>query len=123
MEDDAAQRPYNVDLMVKIREQITKHPETHDQETWGHEEKCGTTHCIAGWAGALSGAELRWLTSDDDALLLRVAGLNPCLFARGALGLTDPEATRLFFEESEAKALVLLDEMISAGLMGLRVSL
>lgn len=122
MGDDAAQRPYNVDLMVKIREQITKHPETHDQETWGRKTECGTTHCIAGWTGALSGGELEWFTGDYAAILVLIDRRGPEYFAQKALGLTLPEADKLFYCGDNAKALVLLDEMISAGLMGLRVS-
>lgn len=125
MEDDAAQRPYNVDLMVKIREQITKHPETHDQEHWGRENVlCGTAHCIAGWAGALMDAVMTWTPYAAGWRELRyLGGQDPDDFAREALGLTDFEAGKLFYCGDNAKALVLLDEMIAAGLMGLRVSL
>lgn len=48
-------------LPARILEQIVAHPETHDQYTW--HSSCGTKHCVAGWATALSGALGAYLDS------------------------------------------------------------
>ncbi|AMS02635.1 hypothetical protein BJD55_gp131 [Gordonia phage Yvonnetastic] len=44
----------NIELAERILEQITEHPETHDQSHWGEVRECGTVCCIAGWAILLS---------------------------------------------------------------------
>lgn len=38
----------NTAMFRRIHDQITAHPETHDQGVF--EASCGTTRCIAGWA-------------------------------------------------------------------------
>ncbi|MGY1946636.1 hypothetical protein [Nocardia asiatica] len=38
---------HNIPLMRRVYEQITQHPETHDQTTWAL--------CVAGWAVRLDG--------------------------------------------------------------------
>lgn len=38
----------NTAMFRRIHDQITAHPETHDQGVF--ESRCGTTRCIAGWA-------------------------------------------------------------------------
>lgn len=52
-------RTINRDLFRKIHEQITNHPESHDQGSFeGVDYTCGTTRCVAGWAN--------WFTRDPD---------------------------------------------------------
>lgn len=46
-------------LRRAVHEQISIHPETHDQSNW--HSSCGTTHCVAGWAVVKSGALGRYL--------------------------------------------------------------
>lgn len=116
---------YNTDLMLAIREHIRANPEQHDQNNWGSRTACGTTHCIAGWAAALSGAVMSWEVWCDR---LRMTGVNGVLggtprYAAQALGLTRPEWEALFFECDNAKALDLLDRMIEAGKNSERVEL
>lgn len=113
---------YNVDLMLAIREQITTHPETHDQDSWGNKTAgCGTTHCIAGWAGALSRAQLDWSGADESWMKLdSIDGQDPEIFGEKALGLTRAEAGALFYAGEEG-ALALLDRMIEAGKNGERI--
>jgi hypothetical protein len=42
---------FNVELAEKVLDQITKHPETHDQRYYtGYDVDCGTSACVAGWA-------------------------------------------------------------------------
>lgn len=40
------------ELAVKVIDQVTKHPETHEQATWI--SGCGTIACLAGWTVALN---------------------------------------------------------------------
>jgi len=44
----------NIPLLRKVMEHITAHPEEYDQREYAVRTECGTTHCIAGWAVALS---------------------------------------------------------------------
>lgn len=43
----------NTHLFQKIYDQITQHPETHDQKQFEWTAECGTTRCVAGWAVAI----------------------------------------------------------------------
>jgi hypothetical protein len=117
---------YNVDLMLAVREQITSHPETHDQTMWGRKTECGTTYCIAGWAAVLSGAEPLWDIDIDDteeAATALHAGRGDKPYQRSirtiaeeALGISYQEAGRLFPGAlSRAEALANLDELIEKG--------
>lgn len=68
----------NRELFDKIADQIEQHPETYDQNHY----RCGTAHCVAGHAVAISGLEMsQW---DTEAA------------ARELLGLTDDEGDTLF---------------------------
>lgn len=103
----------NVDLMLAVRDQITMHPETHKQHSWGDKHPCGTTHCIAGWAAALSGADLTWTSSG--ALAAVGDSHHVQVYAENVLGLDVHEASDLFFEFSENRALAKLDALIEKG--------
>ncbi len=48
---------FNRELFQKIHDQITGHPETHNQDSW--ESLCGTTRCVAGWAVHFTNGENR----------------------------------------------------------------
>lgn len=62
---------FNVELAQRIHDQITQHPDQHDQGTWcslpgvdatdavGADNMCGTTACVAGWAMLFSGYKFR----------------------------------------------------------------
>lgn len=84
----------NKTLMNRIADMIEKYPENYDQGTWSNDEKicpitakgkpkCGTAHCIAGWAVALS---VKKPVIDDEAW-------NK---GRKFLGLNGAEADHLF---------------------------
>lgn len=51
----------NRELFNQIADLIEQHPEQYDQETYGdpilnvENERCGTAHCIGGFACAISG--------------------------------------------------------------------
>lgn len=106
----------NTDLLLEIREQITSHPGTHNQEEWGERSECGTTHCIAGWAAALSGAQLTW--TDDTygfSQLYHANGEDPGTYAARLMGLDTREAWQLFYKLNNADALAELDALIEKG--------
>lgn len=42
-------------LAQRILDHITAHPEQHNKRKFGQKTECGTTACIAGWAGIFSG--------------------------------------------------------------------
>jgi hypothetical protein len=109
----------NTDLMLQIREQITAHPETHSQDTFGMASECGTTHCMAGWACVLSGVKLEWLR-DDDCQVLNVAITEKGRrsidhTAAELLGLTPVEASGLFFDFGPDSSRATLDRLIEKG--------
>src|SRR5688572_2759026 len=45
----------NKELFYRIADQVERHPETYDQSVYGEVTPCGTSHCIAGHAAAMSG--------------------------------------------------------------------
>lgn len=109
--------PINTDLMLQIREQITSNPELHDQTSWGEQKDCGTTHCIAGWACAMTGAQLDWYTDHHGYTWLRTVNdsEDPEVYAGRALGLDEDTAHTLFYSMSKDGALTLLDKLIEKG--------
>jgi hypothetical protein len=117
---------YNVDLMLQVREQITAHPETHDQAHWAAKTACGTTMCIAGWATTLAGMKLV-IDQDDDWIYLVEGPQGPQSIRETAgtlLGLDAREQIKLFAGgQGNALPLALLDRFIEAGKNGERVCL
>lgn len=120
--------PYNVDLMLQVREQITAHPETHNQASWVYRTTCGTTMCIAGWATTAAGLEIFEKESArpeyvvDDLAFRGRRSIQAA--AKRLLGLDADEARALFCgDASHATALALLDRFIDAGKNGERVCL
>ncbi|WP_051819243.1 hypothetical protein [Streptomyces sp. NRRL S-920] len=105
----------NTDLLLAIREQITSHPEAHDQREWGVRTECGTTHCIAGWAAVLTGATIDWRGSEGGHRVYLVDDEDPEVYAAGMLGLDHDEAHSLFYERDNAAALRRLDILIEKG--------
>lgn len=120
---------YNVDLMLQVREQITAHPETHDQTKWALRTECGTVMCIAGWTEALAGHAMEWRHYDvgEDYAGFSLGPWHAPKYmpdaAQATLGLDSREAGRLFYEINGTKALALLDRFIEAGKNGERVCL
>lgn len=107
--------PYNVDLMLQVREQITAYPETHDQDSYESNYGCGTTRCIAGWAiffhkgvqesiyEGRSEDSHPWRYRDSDGI------------AAELLGLDDDEADSLFHCMDDDRAVNRLDALIEKG--------
>lgn len=50
----------NFKLLDQTTNWLRKHPEQHDQLTWGKKTACGTTCCIAGTVVVRAGYELKW---------------------------------------------------------------
>ncbi|MEU6674817.1 hypothetical protein [Streptomyces sp. NPDC046925] len=111
----------NTDLLIEIREQITAHPETHDQLSWGRKSDCGTTYCIAGWAAVLTDASFIWSHDDDEDD--KIATLiddheAPDQYAARVMGLEYDDAARLFYTLENEAALSRLDALIEKGKNG-----
>ena len=97
-----------VELLYKVADMIEKYPGLHGQHTWGRVQECGTVHCIAGHAAALSGC-----SPCDEAggreiwtwvIPLGEGGTTPIYdYSREALGLSMYEANKLFHPEREPK--------------------
>lgn len=49
----------NTELLERVLQHITDHPEAHDQTTWARPDPdCGTAACFAGWTCSLAGYQL-----------------------------------------------------------------
>ncbi|AMS02634.1 hypothetical protein BJD55_gp132 [Gordonia phage Yvonnetastic] len=103
----------NVELAERILEQVTKHPEHHDQGIWGTKDDCGTNLCIAGWALVLSGQDAWDPAGITGALILRPKGGGSVRqTAQELLGLGYYAANRLFLESTEVEAVDYLERLI-----------
>lgn len=80
----------NALLLEKIAARIEETPDLWDQRYFSNDYqdrfKCNTSHCIGGWAVALSGKAESFPSWEDDDT-----------YARELLGLTMPDAEYLFF--------------------------
>jgi hypothetical protein len=99
----------NTELFQKIYDQISQHPETHDQGDFeSRPPGCGTTRCVAGWAIALHCGVNSIYSRPGLPLAGRETSsgyLSPtAVEAADLLGLTDRQAVELFynFENEEA---------------------
>lgn len=108
----------NTELFQKIYDQITQHPETHDQGHFEAEWHCGTTRCIAGWAVIMhyglyslydSNVPMRGRITDSGYLS------GTANTAAGILGLSDDQAHELFYEMNNEKAVDLCSYYANKG--------
>jgi hypothetical protein len=89
----------NTELLERVMQHITDHPEQHNQHIWANE--CGTSGCFAGWSALLSGWNVLrrgfaldvFVAREDDPREVHVQQL-----AIELLGLTSDEADVLFDE-------------------------
>lgn len=79
----------NLDLFERIACAIAAQPRSLDMDSYHNTSDCGTTHCIAGFACALSGNQERAVRSRQYFFI-----------AMDALGLTEEEANSLFLASS-----------------------
>lgn len=102
---------YNISLLTKIVEQITRQPGSLDMDSWEGRRRgtdfCGTTRCIAGWAFVLgTGEQIYEESGVYSRAFFAVAdeyGVEPSMQEVGAalLGLSEEEAEVLFYEEGD----------------------
>jgi hypothetical protein len=107
---------YNYEMLRKVYDQVTIHPETHDQEVF----ICDTRRCIAGWTIEFS---TEW--EFDTVATVKPVGMSTVealdlgevesvsAAAKEILGLTDDEADYLFFCESNDEAIRYLEKLIA----------
>lgn len=101
----------NTEMFTRIMNQISDHPETHNQASWEWAvSSCGTTRCVAGWALHFWGVDQGFGHLDLDYLRAEYVKANPavrCWPSAGAtyveigadiLGLENSEAHHLFVE-------------------------
>jgi hypothetical protein len=115
--DGEPQRRINVELLDRIEQQITEHPETWDQDAWFRLPRmrktpvatppCGTTLCVAGWAVSLSGYKLVPGRFDREGYLcIAPDGQEDiAVAARRLLGLSEAQADRLFGDATDLDAI------------------
>jgi hypothetical protein len=110
----------NIELLKRVRAQITEHPETHNQRVWAKRTECGTTACVAGWAVLLAhpDAELTALDCFNGMScgVLLSDGTERAFNMYGAelLGLTPDQRYWLFDEErTTPEVLGGLDDLIN----------
>jgi hypothetical protein len=96
----------NQPLFQKILDQITMHPETHNQDFWENASSdCGTTRCIAGWALHFHNPQQHvWLTVKD----LMCSPYHIDEAAQSLLGLTEEESIELFHDADDEQAVELV---------------
>lgn len=113
--DGEPQRRINVELLDRIEQQITEHPETWDQGMWFVlptanmrtsviDPPCGTTLCIAGWAVTLSGYKLATAAGvREGGWCVSPGGQREAIdvIARALLGLDFEQAVELFYSGAE----------------------
>lgn len=95
----------NVELIQKVLDHITAHPDEWNQASWAVKRECGTAYCFAGHVVQMTGYEIAWDGDYDRAFHVKVKGLPVGLYsyantisyvARRELGLTDVESITLF---------------------------
>lgn len=98
----------NTELFQKIYDQISQHPETHDQATFEYRDiSCGTTRCVAGWAVAIAhGIESIYTGAARYGGRETVHGYlsSTANEAAALLGLDDAQACHLFYMTTDAQA-------------------
>lgn len=87
----------NTELLERVMQHITDHPEQHNQSMWVNE--CGTAACFAGWATLLSGWYVQRVAPSKVVYVAHQDDLRDFLvndLAVELLGITNDEADVLF---------------------------
>ncbi|URM87874.1 hypothetical protein SEA_IDERGOLLASPER_103 [Mycobacterium phage Idergollasper] len=112
--------PTPLEMARIVLDWAEKHPDNHDQGTWGYrgDTECGTTMCIAGTACVVDpNTEVRWLIlSMHNMVKVRGARTTTAIEIRAAdlLGLDEEQAAHLFFDTNNKEALDFLRWHIAA---------
>lgn len=88
----------NKKLLRRTGDFIEKHPHKYNQHTWN----CGTMMCVAGTAASLVKGYQGFVINHDE-VLVNGELYDIGAFAQEQLGLTDDEASILFFSGWEPK--------------------
>lgn len=101
----------NVELLQRVLDHITTHPEEHDQTWWAVRDRCGATYCMAGHTVVMAGHRIDWDSTDWPACL------PDGFFTTAAreLGLSTYVAGRFFLDAVTIDDLWDLAEEISDG--------
>lgn len=86
--------PQAVNLLKRVRQQITEHPETYDQQNASHE--CGTACCIAGHINSISGMKSEMFGHSKSYTEMATAALGlrydrQYIFGDPMFGFDDPK--------------------------------
>lgn len=65
----------NEDLLRRVLDHITAHPDEHNQGHWALWSDCGTAYCVAGHAVVMSGYEPDWLSAFGGSEGISTAGV------------------------------------------------
>jgi hypothetical protein len=104
----------NRPLVEAILTQLTDHPELHNQKVFGMKAvigsngECGTTHCVAGWAAALSpGVRLIWSQVGTlNHVYTEYGVMDVDLAGRYLIGLTEAQAEDLFWDYGSTEHII-----------------
>ncbi|QPO16584.1 hypothetical protein SEA_TELAVIV_98 [Mycobacterium phage TelAviv] len=118
---ELTETPTPLEMAKIVLDWAEKHPDNHDQDTWGYrgDTECGTTMCIAGTACVVDpNTEVRWLGLSMHNMV-RVRGKRTAttaieIRAADLLGLDEEQAAHLFFDANNKEALDLLRWHIAA---------
>jgi hypothetical protein len=102
----------NTALMKRVLQQVTEHPETHDQGSTQIGHGPGLTRDIGGWS-LFFAHEARNLHCSPYVDVLDDSFPEPILGTAEALGIGSAEAQEIYAEEDNDKAVVLLQSLIS----------
>ncbi|AGT20726.1 hypothetical protein PBI_DYLAN_96 [Mycobacterium phage Dylan] len=118
---ELTETPTPLEMAKIVLDWAEKHPDNHDQDTWGYrgDTECGTTMCIAGTACVVDpNTEVRWLGLSMHNTV-RVRGKRTAttaieIRAADLLGLDEEQAAHLFFDTNNEEALDFLRWHIAA---------
>lgn len=114
----------NVELLRRVLEHITAHPETWNQGVWAAGAKgCGTAYCAAGHAVVMTGHKIDWASAYDGVaeFVIDEGITNPAWHptisevAEAELGLTYEQAEELFEGDNTLAELWDLAEQFTDG--------
>lgn len=111
------------DLIEAILNIIKNHPEKHYQGNWGRKTDCGTTACIAGWAGILTDTAhfetLGKTVAGEPMITLTIKPEYPAetfvSLGEELLGIDWEDASELFYLLNEEAAIYALEEYLKTG--------
>lgn len=97
----------NIPYARKVLEHLIAHPEEHRQAHYGDRTACGTTACIAGTAIMMDpNCTIQWAINGLMAPpLIHGFEVDMDMHAAKLLGLTPNDATQLFYEWNNQRAL------------------